>query len=164
MSIQLPSLTDPEVLVDVPASNLGGRYLLMTRAQTKADADAAAVAAGLLVEVETDQGARLVSPRDGRQPTVSRVEVGSVVITPGTYDEEGNELTAPVIDTRHHDNWIVDARQMSEEYGRPLVEVQLLAWVAAGEEGAANNTETAIALGNVELIDPDSISSWSVRL
>ena len=31
-------------------------------------------------------------------------EVGPVQTTPGTYDEEGNELTAPVFDTCHHVN------------------------------------------------------------
>lgn len=31
-------------------------------------------------------------------------EVGPVEIVPGTYDEDGNELTAPVYDTSHHVN------------------------------------------------------------
>ena len=30
--------------------------------------------------------------------------VGSIETTPGTYDEEGNELTAPVFDMGHHIN------------------------------------------------------------
>jgi hypothetical protein len=33
-------------------------------------------------------------------------EVGSIEVTPGAYDEEGNELTPPVMDTRHHVNFI----------------------------------------------------------
>ena len=31
-------------------------------------------------------------------------EVGCIETTPGTYDEEGNELTAPVFDMHHHVN------------------------------------------------------------
>ena len=31
-------------------------------------------------------------------------EVGPVETTPGTYDEEGNQLTAPVLDMSHHVN------------------------------------------------------------
>jgi len=33
-------------------------------------------------------------------------EVGPVETVPGTYDEEGVELTAPEYDTRHHVNFI----------------------------------------------------------
>ena len=32
-------------------------------------------------------------------------EVGSIETLPGTYDEEGVELTAPTYDTRHHVNF-----------------------------------------------------------
>ena len=31
-------------------------------------------------------------------------EVGAIETLPGTYDEDGNELTAPVYDARHHVN------------------------------------------------------------
>ena len=31
-------------------------------------------------------------------------EIGPVETVPGTYDEDGNELTAPVYDTNHHVN------------------------------------------------------------
>lgn len=33
-------------------------------------------------------------------------EVGPVVTVPGTYDEDGSELTAPVVDSGHHVNLI----------------------------------------------------------
>src|SRR5210317_2063245 len=32
----------------------------------------------------------------------SIVRLGNIVITPGTYDEEGNELTAPVLSDKYH--------------------------------------------------------------
>ena len=35
-------------------------------------------------------------------------EVGCIETTPGTYDEEGNELTPPVLDMYHHVNMIGD--------------------------------------------------------
>lgn len=31
-------------------------------------------------------------------------EIGPIVTTPGTYDEDGNELTPPIVDDRHHVN------------------------------------------------------------
>ena len=31
-------------------------------------------------------------------------EIGAIETTPGTYDEEGNELTAPIFDMSHHVN------------------------------------------------------------
>ena len=31
-------------------------------------------------------------------------EVGAIEIVPGTYNEDGNELTAPAYDTNHHVN------------------------------------------------------------
>mgnify|MGYP001058085069 FL=1 len=30
--------------------------------------------------------------------------IGAIVVVPGTYDEEGNEITPPVIDSRVHAN------------------------------------------------------------
>jgi hypothetical protein len=35
------------------------------------------------------------------QPGFAVDEIGPIVLTPGTYDEQGNELTAPVMDTWH---------------------------------------------------------------
>jgi hypothetical protein len=31
-------------------------------------------------------------------------EIGPIITTPGVYDEEGNEITPPVWDNRHHVN------------------------------------------------------------
>jgi len=79
MSLLIPSLTDPEVMVEVPARMNGGRVELATRADTKADADAAAVGAKLMIERTREDGSTyLVEP-----VSVSRVEVGPVTITRG---------------------------------------------------------------------------------
>jgi hypothetical protein len=209
MTIQIASLTDPEVLVDVPARLSGGYVELATRADTKADADAAAVAAGMMVERTREDGSTyLVEPR-----TVRRVEVGPVTITegveqlvaelPGTVSIYGpfNELmsvtdgetiqglsrayrrgqewsvadgdtvaegdllaaaVAPVIDSRHHDNWRIRPTQVHAS-GRPLWEVTVLSWVANGSPlPQANAAEQGVRYGTVELIDPETISSPSV--
>lgn len=33
--------------------------------------------------------------------------IGAVITTPGTYDDEGNEVTPPVVDSRYHVNLLV---------------------------------------------------------
>ena len=43
-------------------------------------------------------------------------EIGAVETTPGTYDEEGNELTPPVMDMGHHVNYVGDAVEAWEQY------------------------------------------------
>lgn len=43
-------------------------------------------------------------------------EVGSIETTPGTYDEEGNEITPPVFDTGHHVNLIGEHPAEFEPY------------------------------------------------
>ena len=43
-------------------------------------------------------------------------EVGPVQTVPGTYDEEGEELTAPTYDNRHHINYIGDVVAEWEQY------------------------------------------------
>jgi hypothetical protein len=158
MSIEIPSLTDPEVMVSVPVQMRGGRVYMTTRADSRAAADEAAVGAGLMLQRTREDGSTyLVEPA-----TVSRVPVGPVVITPGTYDEEGNDLTAPVIDSRHHDNWLLTPTQMHAS-GRPLWEVTVLSWVANGSPlPQANAAEQGVRYGTVELIDPETISSPSV--
>ena len=56
-------------------------------------------------------------------------EVGSIQTTPGTYDEEGVELTAPEYDTRHHVNFIGTAPLEWDQY---LVDVNTPSRTFAG--------------------------------
>jgi biotin carboxyl carrier protein len=205
MSIEIPSLTDPEVMASVPVQKRGGRVYMTTRADSRAAADEAAVGAGLMIQRTREDGsAYLVEP-----VTVSRVAVGPVVITPGaeaiyapasgsvsldgdaaTLDSgsefldllskrsdqtwlvaegdtvsEGDLLAAaitPIIDSRHHDNWLITPTQMHES-GRPLWEVTVLSWVANGSPiPQANAAEQGVRYGTVELIDPETINSPSV--
>ena len=43
-------------------------------------------------------------------------EIGCLETTPGTYDEEGNELTPPVMDMCHHVNYVGDDVEAWEQY------------------------------------------------
>lgn len=77
------------------------------RAPTEADAKTAAIAA-------VKHGFDLVrQDEDGEwQWSTSSMRhefdvIGPAMTAPGTYDEEGNELTAPVFDERWHANLIV---------------------------------------------------------
>jgi hypothetical protein len=42
-------------------------------------------------------------------------EIGPIVLTPGTYDSNGNELTAPVLDTWHWVNLRLHADKATED-------------------------------------------------
>jgi len=82
-------------------------------------------------------------------------ELGFYVITPGTYDEDGNEISPPVLDNRFHVNfWLgpsIVARNQWQEW--------ILAWMANGQAAAANKDETAITYNGVELIDPVTVGT-----
>ena len=56
-------------------------------------------------------------------------EVGPIETLPGTYDEEGVELTAPEYDTRHHVNFIGTAPLEWDQY---LVDVNTPSRMFAG--------------------------------
>ena len=43
-------------------------------------------------------------------------EVGPVVLTSGVYDDDGNEVTPPVIDNSHHVNFKGEAPELWDEY------------------------------------------------
>jgi hypothetical protein len=43
-------------------------------------------------------------------------EIGPVVVTPGVYDNDGNEVTPPVMDNRHHLNFKGEAPESWDEH------------------------------------------------
>ncbi len=61
-------------------------------------------------------------------------EIGPIVATPGTYDEDGTELTAPVIIDLHHVNFQGEAPEEWDEY---LVEVSSPSRQFAGSNGSS---------------------------
>jgi len=89
-------------------------------------------------------------------------EVGPMVITPGTYDEEGNEVTPPVIDPRHHVNFRLSGSALTneDEFGVLKWQKWAMAWTFGGSPDLDKNAnEDALKLYGVSLIDPDTISS-----
>jgi len=150
-----------------------GNLWAMIRATDKATFDAQALAVGLkvhkhpaqpeVIDPETQEVIREAVPASGPlvpAPGVTIAELGPHVITPGEYDDEGNETKAPVMDTRHHVNFWLSAQ---------LVEAGLwtqwaATWSVYGAQAEANKQEVALEYQGVELIDPLTIDSPSNRL
>ena len=65
-------------------------------------------------------------------------ELGPIQLTPGTYDEEGVELTPPVLDTRHHVNFQGNPPKEWDEY---LVVVNSPSRAWAGNSGPSQTLE-----------------------
>ena len=143
---------DGSVWVDGVRCNVAikdGVLLAMIRAENKATFDGAALAVGL--RYISDDG-ETITPR-----SVTITELGPYVISPATYDAEGNELTPAVLDNRYHVNAWVDLsradNQLWQQWG-PI-------WTLNGQPAAANADEVAYAYSGVELIDPATVRSPS---
>jgi hypothetical protein len=85
-----------------------------------------------------------------------------IVLTPGTYDAEGNELTAPVFDSRYHANILLGPHIVARgTWKEPLLNYAVNGQLVTDR----NRDELAYVINGVELIDPDSIRSpanvWS---
>ena len=65
-------------------------------------------------------------------------EVGSIETLPGTYDEEGVELTTPTYDNRHHINFQGTPPVEWDEY---LIEVDTPLRIFAGSLGPSVTTQ-----------------------
>jgi hypothetical protein len=157
---------------DIPAFvTFDGPHLrAMVRATDKATFDAQAFEVGLkvhknpaqpaVIDPETDEVIREAVPASGPlipAKGVTIAELGPRIITPGTYDDEGNEITPPVIDPRFHANfWLHEARGNWESWA--------LMWSAYGEPGDSNKNESSLLLRGVELVDPDTINTPDNRL
>ena len=144
-----------------------GNLWCMVRAVDKATFDAQALAVGLTtytnpaVDAVTDPDTGVIvtpaiEPSGPVVPArgVTITEIGSHVLTPATYDEEGNVLTPAVLDNRYHVNFWLDAGT-----------VALGAWMKWATQwtyyGAAiepNNMEDGTDLQGIELIDPQTVA------
>ena len=150
-----------------------GNLWAMTRATDKDTFDALALEVGLKVHKNPAQPA-VIDPvteeviREAVEASgplvpakgVTIAEMGPHVITPGEYDEDGNEITAPVMDERYHVNfwlapWLVQ---------RGAWEGWALAWTLNGTEAPSNAQEVALDFRGIELIDPSTIRSPSNKL
>jgi hypothetical protein len=149
-----------------------GSLWCMVRAADKATFDAQALGVKLKVytnpaqaEVLDEAGTVVTAavPASGpliSAPDVTITEIGSHVLTAGVYDADGNETTAPVIDTRYHANFWLGPKVVAR--GEWMVWATL--WTHNGSAIVANKLEDGTAMRGIELIDPRTIASPSNRL
>jgi len=151
----------------------GGRLWAMVRATDKATFDQKALEVGLKVytnpaqpevlDEETGEVIQQAIPASGElipAPGVTITEMGPHVLVPGTYDEDGNEVTAPVLDNRFHSNFWLSPVLVE----RGLWKQWALAWTLNGYTVTPNNQEEAIEFQGIELIDPQTVSSPANRM
>lgn len=153
MSVNLGTEQNP-LIAFVAVS--GGYVDAVVRATDLAAFEAAAKVAELLYQ---DDSGEWVAAKG-----VNIDHIGPVEITPGTYDAEGNEITAPVMDNRHHVNVRLGppATERVDAQGALKWHKWALAWTQTGaDDTQVNASEQAKVLMDVALIDPDSITSPS---
>jgi hypothetical protein len=149
------------------ASWRGGRILMMGRATSREVMHFTLVQAELMFpQVSMDwEGTRYTYGRDvdatEEQPYAydpRSADMPRIKLTPGTYDAEGNELTAPTFDARYHANILLGPRIVARgTWKEPLLNYYRFGALV----GQKNAEEVAYAVGGVELIDPDTIRSPS---
>ena len=147
----------------------GGMLDAVVRATDEATFEAAARWAELKYEVTetvTDlETGETATQGTGEWATAKGVHInhlGPAVITPGTYDEDGTELPAPVMDNRHHVNIRLTDPALSrvDDYGVIKWEKWAMAWSFGGEDDTQINAqEVGKVMQGVSLIDPDTIAS-----
>jgi hypothetical protein len=149
-----------------------GSLWCMVRATDKATFNALALEARLKVytnpaqdEVLDEEGNVVTAAVAASGPLISAnditiTEIGSHVLTAGVYDEDGDETTAPVIDTRYHANFWLGPKVVAR--GEWMVWATL--WTHYGSGIVANKLEDGTAMRGIELIDPHTIASPSNRL
>lgn len=127
----------------IESPNGPGYVEIMLRAAYRKAWTDAALANKLLV-----QNGKETYPREG----VFIDEIGPVQTAPGTYDEDGKELTAPEYD----DRWHVNCRINVDLDWQPIA----LAWMLQGNDDAVpNKKEETRTLAKVSLIDPDTVKT-----
>jgi len=147
----------------------GGRLQAMVRATDQATFDQKALEVGLKVYTNPaqaevlDEDGNVVTPAVPASgplisaPGVTITEIGSLVLTPGTYAEDGTEITPPVMDNRYHVNFWLAPRLVE----RGLWMQWALAWTENGQSGTPNHAEESVVYEGIELIDPLTVSSPS---
>jgi|DEB0MinimDraft_6_1074348.scaffolds.fasta_scaffold11664_7 hypothetical protein len=159
------SVVDADLPNAIPllASWQGGRILMMGRATSRTVLHNTLIAAKLmfldLVTGQITYGREVDAVEEQPYAYDPRVApMPRIVLTPGTYDEEGNELTAPTFDSRYHANILLGP----DIVARGTWKEPLLNYYHNGAlVGEKNADEVAYTVGGVELIDPDTIRSPS---
>ena len=154
--------------ISLLASWQGGRILMMGRATSREVMHSTLVQAELMFpEVTLEHGTRYYYGRDvdaaEEQPYAYDPRVAPmprIVLIPGTYDEDGNELTAPTFDARYHTNILLGPGIVARGTWKALLLNYYYHGALVGEKNAE---EVAYEVGGVELIDPATIRSPSNR-
>ena len=124
------------------------------RAKDKATWEAAAISQGLLAD----------DPERGPVPVrgASIAAIGAVVLTPAVMDGE-TVVTPAVVDDRYHVNLRISEPMLSSvnSEGFEKWKVTAINWTTYGSDETGNKQELGKSLGDVTLIDPDTISSAS---
>lgn len=131
----------------------GGMVDAIVRADTQADFETAALSRNLMIEDE-----------EGRRPWADGIEgsvLGPVEVTPATYDEDGNQLTAPVMDNRYHVNLRIHGVALTRTTdGFENWKQTAIDWTVHGTPDTnVNAEEQGVKLANVVLIDPATIKT-----
>lgn len=127
----------------------GGVLHALVRASSEEVFETMALAVGLMET--TEEGNNVPAPG------VTIHVMGRHVITPGTYDAEGNELTAPVYDDRCHANFWLSPEVVAR--GNWVGFCQQ--WSDNGVTAAANKSEVGKNHQGIDLIDPTTVTSPS---
>ena len=172
MSIVIQDPNGEDVSVNLQSS--GGIIDAEVRATDETTFVAAALDQGLYVKemqtvvdedgVETEEpvldedGNEIIRPAAGVNVSV----IGPVVVVPATYDDDGNELTPPVMDNRYHVNLRMAGAALTaaDENGYPNWKTTAILWTENGvEDTEVNNHESSLVVEGVGLIDPESIDT-----
>jgi hypothetical protein len=150
----------------------GSQIDAILRCPDRATFDAVALLVGLTYEetqtvVIDEETGETEEQKTGNILVAKGLEIdhlGPVTITPGIYDDEGNPITAPVTDPRHHVNFRLTppASEQLDENGNPRWHEWALAWSLNGtDDPTINAAEQAKVLHDIALIDPLSIKTPS---
>lgn len=146
----------------------GGRLHAMVRATDKDTFDEKALEVGLkvhtnpaqpaVIDPETEEVITPAVPASGPlipAPGTTIAELGQIVLIPGTYDADGNELTPPVMDNRYHVNFWLAPWLVEKGFWKQWAVV----WTQNGQPVDPNTQEEAVTFQGIELIDPITVKS-----
>lgn len=153
--------------IEVFAVHHGSHVDFCLRAKDRATWDQVALKYGLLVSDEPEGvldkvlPVRLKPVSGEPAPGVHINHIGPVTLTPATYDENGEVVTAAKMDNRHHINLRLTKPILHRrnEAGNLAWEEILLDWMQNGKEAKPNNEERSKTQHGVELLDATSISN-----
>ena len=163
--------TDEEPII-VFASYSGGILDASTRSVDYDTFMANTITAGLryplTIAVTDEETGEVTHEPTGEYATAKGVDInhiGSVVVTAGTYDADGNELTPPIIDTRHHADirMMPPATDQVDEYGITKWHIWSMQWMFGGVDDTNRNaSEEGKSMYGTTLLDTDTINSKTV--